>query len=102
VGPKTASALLRKFASLEELYDGLERVPLLPIRGASQLPEKLRRHREAAFFARRLTTIACDMPLDVTVDALARRQPDVQSLEDFYDRAKFGAALRRQAARLAK
>jgi 5'-3' exonuclease len=102
VGPKTASALLRKFASLEELYDGLERVPLLPIRGASQLPEKLRRHREAAFFARRLTTIACDMPLDVTVDALARRQPDVQGLEDFYDRAKFGAALRRQAARLAK
>lgn len=102
VGPKTASALLRKFASLEELYDSLERVPQLPIRGASQLPEKLRKHREAAFFARRLTTIACDMPLDVTTDALARRKPDVRSLEDFYDRAKFGAALRRQAERLAK
>lgn len=102
VGPKTASALLRKFASLEELYDSLERVPLLPIRGASQLPEKLRKHREAAFFARRLTTIACDMPLDVTADALVRRKPDVRSLEDFYDRAKFGAALRRQAERLAR
>ncbi|HEU0225183.1 MAG TPA: 5'-3' exonuclease H3TH domain-containing protein [Steroidobacteraceae bacterium] len=102
VGPKTASALLRKFASLEELYDGLERVPALPIRGASQLPEKLRRHREAAFFARRLTTIACDMPLEVTADALERRKPDVRGLGNFYDQAKFGAALRRQAERLAR
>jgi DNA polymerase-1 len=102
VGPKTASALLRKFASLEELYDSLERVPTLPIRGASQLPEKLRKHREAAFFARRLTTIACDMPLEVTAEALERRKPDVRGLGDFYDRAKFGAALRRQAERLAK
>ncbi|MBX3703344.1 MAG: hypothetical protein KF822_06180 [Steroidobacteraceae bacterium] len=101
VGPKTASALLRTFASLEELYEGLERVPGLPIRGASQLPEKLRRHREAAFFARRLTTIACDMPLDVDAHALARRRPDLPKLEAFYDAAKFGAALRRQAGRLA-
>jgi len=102
VGPKTASALLRKFASLEELYDSLEHVPTLPIRGASQLPEKLRKHREAAFFARRLTTIACDMPLDISAESLLRRKPDLPGLETFYDQAKFGAALRRQAERLAK
>lgn len=102
VGPKTASALLRKFASLEELYEKLDRVAALPIRGAAKLPEKLRAHREAAFFARRLTTIACDMPLDVTAEALVRRKPDVEALGAFYDRAKFGAALRRQAERLAK
>lgn len=102
VGPKTASALLRKFASLEEIYDGLDRVPALPIRGAAQLPDKLRRHREAAFFARRLTTIACDMPLDVTADALERGKPDLPKLDAFYDAAKFGSALRRQAERLAK
>jgi 5'-3' exonuclease len=102
VGPKTASALLREFASLEELYGGLERVPGLPIRGAAKLPEKLRQHREAAFFARRLTTIACDMPLEVSADDLARRKPDLDALGAFYDSAKFGAALRRQAERLSK
>jgi 5'-3' exonuclease len=102
VGPKTASALLRRFASLEELYDRLDQVPSLPIRGAARLPEKLREHRETAFFARRLTTIACDMPLEVTADVLERRKPDVPKLEAFYDAAKFGAALRRQAERLAK
>ena len=36
VGPKTAAALLATFASLEELYDGLDRVGSLPIRGATE------------------------------------------------------------------
>jgi 5'-3' exonuclease len=53
VGPKTAAALLREFASLEEIYAGLERVPALPIRGARKLPGRLSEHREKAFFARR-------------------------------------------------
>ena len=102
VGPKTAAALLREFASLEEIYDGLEKVPMLPIRGASKLPERLREHREAAFFARRLTTIACDMPIDVTAESLTRRAPDLVALGAFYDQARFGLALRKQAERLAR
>lgn len=102
VGPKTASALLQAFASLEELYEGLDRIGKLPIRGAGKLPERLRLHREAAFFARRLTTIACDMPLEITVESLLRRKPDLEALDAFYDRARFGAALRRQAERLAR
>ena len=101
VGPKTAAALLRDFASLEEIYEGLERVASLPIRGAAKLAGKLTQHREAAYFARRLTTIACDMPLDVTIESLNRRRPDLEGLGAFYDRHRFGAALRRQAERLA-
>jgi DNA polymerase I len=102
VGPKTAAALLRAFASLEEIYEGLEKVPKLPIRGAGKLPGRLREHREAAFFARRLTTIACDMPLEVTAESIARRAPDLETLGVFYDQARFGQALRKQAERLAK
>ena len=52
VGPKTAAALLNRYATLEAIYDDLERVAFLPLRGASRLPEKLRAHREAAFLAR--------------------------------------------------
>jgi 5'-3' exonuclease len=102
VGPKTAAALLRTFASLEEIYEGLDKVPQLPIRGAGKLPARLREHREAAFFARRLTTIACDMPIDVTAESLVRRAPDLEALGAFYDQARFGQALRKQAERLAK
>jgi 5'-3' exonuclease len=101
VGPKTAAALLRVFASLEEIYDGLERIASLPIRGAGKLAARLTLHREAAYLARRLTTIACDMPIDVTADGLRRRKPDLGALESFYDHARFGAMLRRQAERIA-
>lgn len=101
VGPKTAAALLREFASLEEIYEGLERIAQLPIRGAGKLPEKLATHREAAYLARRLTTIACDMPLEITAEGLRRRAPDLDALGAFYDRARFGLMLRQQAERIA-
>jgi DNA polymerase I len=101
IGPKTAAALLSAFGSLEEIYEGLDRVGALPVRGAAKLAERLRLHREAAYLARRLTVIACDMPIEFTLETLRRRKPDLAGLDAFYDRHKFGAALRRQAERLA-
>ena len=102
VGRKTAAALLSVFASLEELYDGLDRIASLPMRGAGGLAAKLREHRGAAFLARQLTLIACDMPLACDAGAIRRRPPDLAALGAFYDRHRFGGALRRQAERLAQ
>ena len=101
IGPKTAAALLQTFSSLEEIYAGLDRVGALPVRGAAKLADKLVQHREAAYLARRLTVIACDMPLEFSLESLRRRKPDLEGLGAFYDRHKFGLALRRQAERLA-
>jgi len=72
VGPKTAGPLLKEFASLEELYDNLDSVAALPIRGARTLAAKLTQHRDAAFLARRLTEIACNVPLDVLGETVTR------------------------------
>ena len=101
VGPKTAAALMKEFASLEELYDNLDQVAKIQVRGASKLAAKLAEHREAAFLARRLTEIACDMPLEIAHAELTRRAPDMAGLADFFDRHNFGPLLRRQAERLA-
>jgi 5'-3' exonuclease len=101
VGPKTAAALMKEFVSLEELYDNLDRVAEIPVRGAAKLAAKLAEHREAAFLARRLTEIACDMPLEIARSQLARRAPDVAALTDFFDHHNFGPLLRRQVERLA-
>ena len=92
---------MREFASLDELYAGLERVAGLPIRGASKLAAKLHQHREAAYLARQLTAIACDMPLEFDTGALRPRAPDVAALGGFFDRIGFGPMLRRQAERVA-
>jgi 5'-3' exonuclease len=101
VGPKTAAALMKSYGSLEELYARLDTVRDLPLRGASKLPEKLALHREAAFLARQLTRIRCDMPLAVTRADLRRRPLDLAAIETFCSTNGFGPMLQRQAARLA-
>jgi DNA polymerase I len=102
VGPKTAAALMGRYASLDELYNDLDAVAYLPLRGASRLPERLRLHREAAFLARSLTRIHCDAPMQATRGDLQRRDPDLTALGEFCQRHGFGAMLPRQAERIAR
>ena len=83
------------------IYDNLDRIADIPVRGAGKLAARLIEHKEAAFFARRLTEIACNMPLETTRMDLVRRAPDVTALSAFFDRHNFGPMLRRQAERLA-
>jgi 5'-3' exonuclease len=101
VGPKTASALLRRFGSVEAIYENLEDVARMDIRAAASLPGKLREHRSGVELARRLTRLRDDAPVAAEETALARRRPDLAGLGALYDTAGFGEALRRQARRLA-
>lgn len=102
IGPKTAAALMAEFSSLDELYANLDRVLTLKLRGAVTLGARLREHREAAFLARQLTAVMCNVPLEVTADGLRRRPPDLSALTRFYDVQRFGPFLRKQAERLAR
>ncbi len=101
VGKKTAAELFRIFGSLDELYENLHRIPLLKLRGASALAAKLLEHKDAAYLARRLTGIVCDMPLDASLDDLKRRPHDNGKLGFFFDQHGFGNILRQQARRIA-
>jgi 5'-3' exonuclease len=93
---------MRQFPSLDELYERLDVVRDLPLRGAAQLVERLRVHRDAAYLAQKLTRIRCDMQLPVTREQLRRRAPDQQAIDAFCNANGFGALLGRQAARLAR
>lgn len=101
VGPKTATVLMRHFPSLDDLYARIDVVRDLPLRGAAKVVERLLQHREAAYLARQLTRIRCDMQLPVSREQLRRRQPDLPAIEAFCSANGFGALLGRQAARLA-
>jgi DNA polymerase-1 len=61
IGEKTASALLQQYDSLENLLDHAEEVLPLKARNA------LMAHIEQARFSKRLATIVCDAPLDLTI-----------------------------------
>ncbi|HWK75985.1 MAG TPA: 5'-3' exonuclease H3TH domain-containing protein [Povalibacter sp.] len=100
VGRKTASLLFRHFESLTHLYENLDGVLKLKLRNAGFVCGQLRDHHESALLARRLTEIACDMPLDATLESLERRPPDLAALDEIYDAVGFGRLLRNQAERI--
>ena len=100
VGKKTAATLLRHFESLEHLYDRLEDVPALKLRNGAWVADQLRDHRDAAFLARQLTAITCDMPLTAPIADLERRTADLTALDEFFDRLGFGPLLRAQVRRI--
>jgi 5'-3' exonuclease len=100
VGPKTASKLLAHFGSLDNLYDNLDEVASLNIRGASTLGDRLASHRDTAIMSRELTRIYCDAPVDTSKKSITRSPPDLDALNSLYDQAGFGNSLRRQAERI--
>jgi len=102
VGAKTAAALMAAFESLEDIYENLDRVATLPVRGAAGVVRRLTDHRETALRARRLTRIATDMPLTFNPRELQTGPPDLGGLFALYDRLGFGGRLRQQAERLAQ
>jgi 5'-3' exonuclease len=100
VGAKTAAALMNRWESLDHLFAQLDLLAALPLRGASSLPARLRQHQQAAYLARSLTRIVCDVPLSARHSDLQRRDPDLQRIGEFCDAQGFGLLLRRQAERL--
>jgi DNA polymerase-1 len=101
VGKKTAAELFTNFGSLDELYANLHRVPLLKLRGAAGVAARLLAHKEAAYLARRLTGIVCDLPIAASLEDLRPRPQNDALLAAFFDVHGFGSILRQQARRIA-
>ena len=89
VGEKTALGLLQGIGSLDAIYDNLDKVPDLSIRGAKTLPKKLEENREQAFLSYQLATIKLDCALKETLDDLRLGEPDTQALMTQYRDLEF-------------
>lgn len=102
IGPKTAKSLLARYASLDEIYENLEDVKNINVRGAKTLKAKLVEHRDAAYLAQQLTQIKCDMDISAAKTNLKRRKPDLEALNKTFDELGFAATLRKKVEHLAK
>ena len=90
VGEKTACGLLNGISGgLKGLYDNLDQVAALPIRGAKSLGAKLAEHRDAAFMSYELATIKLDVPLAVQVSDLMPGEPHREALIALYRELEF-------------
>ena len=95
VGPVKAKELLRNFASMDGIYENLDAVAGLSLRGAVGLALKLEAHQAEARLSRKLATIICDandqhegfahaVPSSLEVAAI-----DISSFEKFLSNYKF-------------
>ena len=70
VGEKTASALIQKFGSLDQLLANLDQLEQSDIRGAKKLAPLIAQHRADVELARKLVRIDTDAPIDVELEDL--------------------------------
>ena len=96
VGPKSASALLNHFDDLDALWDRIDEVPHLSVRGAKSLHKKLVEHKEAAVLARRLTVIETGVPSALQNPGVSRGELDQARVNRLFDELEFGGMLRRR------
>ena len=82
VGEKTAVKLINEWGSVENLLENVDK-----LKGAIQ--KKVSENIDKIKFSKYLVTIKTDVPVDVTVDSLARKEPDVNKLMEIYTELEF-------------
>ena len=83
VGPKTASRLIQKYGSIEELYEHVDEMK------KSKLKENLINDKDKAFLAKKLATIDRDSPVEVTLADTKLQEPNIEDLRNLYERLGF-------------
>ncbi len=88
IGEKGATELIKKYGSVEKALDHADEVPNKRYR------EALQQQREQVMMSKQLATIATDVPLELDLHALERREPDKPALAALYRELSFNSLLR--------
>ena len=89
VGEKTALGLLQHLGGIDAIYDDLDAVATLPLRGAKSLRARLEAGREQALLSRDLATIRTNLELDIDWRSLAIAAPDRDALLRWFEDLEF-------------
>jgi DNA polymerase-1 len=88
IGEKGAAELIKKYGSVEKALDHADGVPNKRYR------EALQQQREQVMMSKQLATIATELPLQLDLHALERRDPDVAALGTLYRELGFNSLLK--------
>lgn len=93
IGKKSATALLQGLGALERIYENLDAVEALSVRGAASLRRKLEAHRAQAEMSKQLAVIARDAPVAASADELEWHGAHRDELSSLLDELGFGERL---------
>jgi DNA polymerase-1 len=89
IGDKTASELLRRFGSLEEVLEHVDEI------SGAKRKENLRAHADDARLSKQLATAKRDIPLDLDLALYVAQPPDRSKLRDTFRQFELRDPLRR-------
>ncbi|MCM8803940.1 MAG: DNA polymerase I [Candidatus Omnitrophica bacterium] len=83
IGEKTAILLLKKFNSVEEIYDNLEKIE------NEKLREKLKKYKEIAFLSKKLAKLNKEIFEKIDLEDIKIANPDLHKLIELFDFCEF-------------
>ncbi len=87
IGEKTGIKLLKKFGTMENLYDNIDKV------SGKKRKESLIEHKSMAFLSKRLGEIIRNAPIDFSIEELKVKEPDWEKLSELYEMFEFNSLL---------
>ena len=91
IGPKTASALINEYGSLDGIYKNLEKIKAKN----PNLALKLAEGAEAAGLAQKLAGIVLDAPINLDIEKASMKNLDRQGMKKEFERFRFKSLLNR-------
>jgi len=88
VGPKTASKLLQKYGTLENLYEKMGVA-------TNKIEEKILENKEKAFFSKKLVELRMDVPLEAELEKLSRKNFREEELIKYFTELGFQSLVKR-------
>lgn len=90
IGEKTAFEYIRKFKSMEKLYENLDDPIVKPA-----ARRKLEESRDMAFLSKALCTIDVNVPLDFSIESARRADYDNERLAELFTNLEFNSFLKK-------
>ena len=102
VGAKSAAVLLNHFGDIEGLYERIEEIEDIGLRGAKKIKATLIEQEAMVRMFRRITSIMCDIQLEVGLEDLRPVPVDSNRVADFCQRMNFSDRLKKRVAGLTR
>ena len=88
IGEKTAVGLMKEFESLDNILKNTQKIK------SDSMRKKIESSKEIALLSRELATVRRDVPIDIKLSELDRKDPDNEALAILFKELEFGRLLK--------
>lgn len=82
IGEKTAMVLVKEFGTIENIYNKID-----SIKGKKK--EILFSGKDSAFLSKRLISLCCDVPIQILLEDIRRKEPDLEKISQIFQSLEF-------------